>query len=139
MSSAVRPIWRALSVVGIRRTPTVTSHASTGASTTEASAPSLARFSCSPLNARLEISSDTVKPTPAQAPAAARIGPLIGERGPRSSGRDASHDPLATPSGLPTRYPNRIPSVIGEWTASPSSFPVTWMPALASANSGTIT
>ncbi len=32
-----------------------------------------------------------------------------------------------------------IPSVIGEVTASASSAPSTWMPAFASANSGTIT
>ena len=36
-------------------------------------------------------------------------------------------------------YPNRIPSVIGDLTASPSSCPLRWIPALASANSGTMT
>ncbi len=76
---------------------------------------------------------------PAHAPATTSTGPLSGERGPCRAGRDAIHEPENTPIGLPTTYPSRIPHVIGEETASLSNAPVRWIPALASANSGTIT
>ena len=56
------------------------------------SAPSLASSSRTPVKARLEISSETVKPIPAQAPPTSSTGGLIGERGPCSAGREASHD-----------------------------------------------
>ena len=79
------------------------SHASAGASTTVASAPSFASASRSPLKARLEISSDTVNPIPAHAPAAVRRGGLSGERGPCSWGREAIQVPAAMPTGLPIR------------------------------------
>ena len=54
-----------------------------------------------PVNARLAISSETVKPMPAQAPPPSSIGPLSGGRGPCSPGRDASHEPAKMPIGLP--------------------------------------
>ena len=82
---------------------------------------------------------ETVKPIPAHAPAAISTGPLISARGPCRAGRDASQEPAKMPIGLPTTYPIRIPSVIGEEMASLISLPVRWIPALASANSGTIT
>ena len=43
------------------------------------------------------------------------------------------------PIGLPTTYATTMPMVIGEVTASSMSPPLTWIPAFASANSGTIT
>ena len=70
------------------------------------------------VKARLETSSDTVKPMPAHAPAATSTGSAIGERGPWSAGREAIQEPANIPIGLPTTYPTRIPSVIGEVTAS---------------------
>ncbi len=85
------------------------------------SVPSLASSSAMPLNARLETSSDTVKPMPAHAPAVSSTGSLIGERGPCSAGREAIQEPVNTPIGLPTTYPSRIPHVIGEVTAALSS------------------
>jgi hypothetical protein len=91
------------------------------------------------LKASVETSSETVKPIPAQQPAARSTGSLIGERGPCRAGREAIQEPVNTPIGLPMTYPSRMPQVIGEDTAALISVPVTWMPALASANSGTIT
>jgi hypothetical protein len=44
---------------------------------------------------------------------------------------------LTTPIGLPTTYAARMPSVIGEMNARSTSPALTWIPALASANSGT--
>ena len=139
MSSAVRPIWRARTLLGNRLIIRVTTHAIAGAITTVASVPSFASSRRSPLNARLETRSETVKPIPAHAPAATSTGPLISARGPWRAGRDAIHEPAKIPIGLPTTYPKRIPSVIGEETASLISLPVRWIPALASANNGTIT
>jgi hypothetical protein len=91
------------------------------------------------VKARLDISSETVKPIPATAPAAASSGPLTGGRGPCNDGRDAIHEAPVIPSGLPTMYPRRMPSVIGDLRASPISVPVMCTPPFASANSGTIT
>ncbi len=101
MSSAVPAIWRARTLAGRRLTTCSTDHASAGASTTEPSAPSFASSRRCPLNARLEISSETVKPMPANAPPAASSGELSGERGPRTAGREASQEAPAIPSGLP--------------------------------------
>src|SRR5450755_2055275 len=130
---------RARTVLGSRLMALVAAHPINGARTTEPSAPSLASSSRSPVKARLEISSETVKPIPAQAPPAASTGPLTGERGPWRAGREASHVPPQMPTGLPSTYPTMIPSVIGDAIASPSSLLLRWMPALANANSGTIT
>ena len=80
MSSAVPPIWRARSDAGSRATTRVTAQPTVGATITEASAPSLASSRRSPEKAMLEISSETVKPIPAKAPAATSSGPLNGER-----------------------------------------------------------
>ena len=124
MSSAVRATWRARSPSGSFLISRVKAHATAGATTTVHSVPSLASSSAMPLNARLDTSSDTVKPMPAQAPAVSSTGSLIGERGPCSAGRDAIHEPVNTPIGLPTTYPSRIPHVIGEPTASLKSFEV---------------
>ena len=139
MSSAVRATWRARSASGSFLIRRVKAQATAGATNTVQSAPSFASSSSVPVKARLETSSETVKPMPAQAPAVSSTGSLIGERGPCSAGRDAIHEPVNTPIGLPTTYPSRIPHVIGEEIASLISFEVMWIPALASANSGTIT
>ena len=103
MSSAVRPICRARRLLGRRLIIRVTAHATRGASTTVASAPSFASSRCSPLNARLDTRMETVKPIPAQAPAAISTGPLISARGPWRAGRVASQEPAKMPIGLPTR------------------------------------
>ena len=102
MSSAVRPIWRARIASGRRRTTASAAHATAGARITEPSTPSLAWERCSPPNARLAISSETVNPMPAQAPPTASSGPLTGARGPCRAGREANHEPANTPTGLPT-------------------------------------
>jgi hypothetical protein len=49
--------------------------------------------------------------------------------------RDAS----STPSGLPTTRPTTMPQKMGERTASRRLSPLTTTPALASANTGTMT
>ena len=102
MSSAVPAICRARTLAGRRLTTRSTAHANSGASTTEPSAPSLASSRRCPLKARLEISSETVKPMPAKAPPAASSGGLRGERGPCTAGREASHEAPAIPTGLPS-------------------------------------
>ena len=71
--------------------------------------------------------------------ATARAGQVIVSRAPPSTGRVASHAAPMMPSGLPTTYAAMIPSVTGDVTAADSRSPSSWMPALASANSGTIT
>ena len=139
MSAEVRATWRARTVSGSFLIRRVNAQATAGATTTVQRVPSLASSSSMPLNARLDTSSDTVNPMPAQAPAVSSTGSLIGERGPCSAGRDAIHDPANTPIGLPTTYASRIPHVIGEVTAWLRRLEVMWIPALASANSGTIT
>jgi hypothetical protein len=102
MSIAVRPICRARTADGSRRTIAKIAHPTTGATTTVASVPRRASSSCSPVNAMLEINSETVKPIPAQAPAPTSNGLLSGDRGPCNTGRDASQEPPNTPIGLPT-------------------------------------
>jgi hypothetical protein len=82
------------------------------------------------------MSSETVKPTPATAPTPAITGVLSARRATPS--RRASTAEPATPSGLPMRYAATMPSVIGEANARPRSPESTWMPAFASANSGTM-
>ena len=67
-----------------------------------ASTPSFASSSRSPLNARLEISSETVNPIPATHAPPASTGQLIGGRGPWSTGRDAIQVAPRIPTGLPT-------------------------------------
>ncbi len=54
------------------------------------------------MKARLEISSETVKPIPRNCAPPASTGQLTGGRGPCSAGRVASHDAARIPSGLPT-------------------------------------
>jgi hypothetical protein len=54
----------------------VDSHTNTGETTTVASAPTLASVRWVPVKAMLEISSEIVKPTPAQEPAESSAGPL---------------------------------------------------------------
>ena len=80
-----------------------------------------------------------MNPIPATVPPAISEGQPTSGRGPRSAGRVAIHEAATIPTGLPTTYPTRMPSVIGEPNASPSSPPVTWIPALASAKTGTTT
>ena len=53
------------------------------------------------MNASVAISSETVKPMPAQAPPPSSNGLLSGGRGPCSTGRDASQEPAKIPIGLP--------------------------------------
>ena len=86
----------------------------------------------------LEISSETVKPMPATVPPPAFTGQLSARRTRRRDNRQASQVAPTMPSGLPSTYPKKMPSVTGDDIASPSSELSTWMPALASANSGTI-
>ncbi len=103
MSSAVPAICRARTLAGSRLNERSTAQPTAAPARTEPSAPSLASSSRSPVKARLAISSETVKPIPANAPPAASSGGLSGERGPCSAGREASHEAPAMPSGLPTR------------------------------------
>ena len=105
-----------------------------------ASTPSLASSSCWPSKARLEISSETVNPIPATVAAPddhrpAQRAAQTREPGPRREPRRAD-DPERLADHVRR---TTIPSVIGDENAPPSSWPFTWMPALASANSGTIT
>ena len=75
-------------------------HVNSGASTSVHNTASFASSSVTPVKARFEISSETVKPIPAQVPAANRIGPLISGRGPCSAGREASQLPSDDPDRL---------------------------------------
>ena len=83
------------------------------------------------------MSKETVKPMPATMPPPAIVGQLSARRPSRS--RRASVAEARIPSGLPTTYAATMPSVIGDVNARLSSDPFRWMPALARANSGTIT
>ena len=114
-------------------------HTSTGETTAVARMPTLACSSSAPSNASVATSSETVKPMPADAAATASAGQVIVRRAPPSAGRVASQAAPMMPSGLPTTYAARMPSVTGDVTAADSRSPSSWMPALASANSGTIT
>ena len=62
----------------------------------------MASSSSWPWKARLEISSETVKPMPATAPTPPSPGQLIGSRWPPNTRRVASHDAPMIPAGLPT-------------------------------------
>ena len=83
-------------------------------------------------------SSDTVNPMPAIVPPPATASqPTGGRRRPRLS-RVTSQDTPTMPTGLPTRYPSAMPSVTGEVYAAARKPGLITMPALHSANSGTI-
>ena len=89
MSSAVAAIWRARSSAGSRRISFSTSHDSTGATISVRERADLRLLrAAARWKARLEISSETVKPTPAKVPPASSTGGLTGARGPCSRGRD---------------------------------------------------
>ena len=110
MSSAVRPIWRARTALGQLpdqrgSRPSHRGRHHHGAERAQLRLVERARR----VNARLETSSETVKPIPAHAPAASSTGPLIGDRGPCSAGRDAIQEPANTPIGLPTTYAEQDP------------------------------
>jgi hypothetical protein len=85
------------------------------------------------------MNSDTVNPMPAS-PAIPTTWrrPTPGGSSPRPS-RVLRRMAPATPTSLPTTSPAVTPSVIREVAASPSRPPVSRTPALASANSGTMT
>ena len=95
-------IWRALTSAGSRRITRKTTQARQGATSAAARTPSFASSSCWPSKARLEISSETVKPMPATVAPPAVTGQLSPRRRPSSHGRDASQTAPRMPSGLPT-------------------------------------
>jgi hypothetical protein len=64
--------------------------------------PSLACSSCSPLKARVAISSDTVNPIPAMVPAPATAAQPTGGRSFPLLSTETSHEPPTIPIGLPT-------------------------------------
>ncbi len=116
-----------------------TSHESAVAHTAALSTPSFASCSCAPWNARLAMSSDTVKPIPATAPPPASAAQPTGRRNLPPLRRVARNDAPRMPAGLPATYATRIPIVTGEVNARPRKGPSIGMPAFPSANSGTIT
>ena len=101
--------------------------------------PIFASARASPSKARVAIRNETVNPIPAIVPLPATDAhPTAGCTRPCVS-RAIAQDADTTATGLPTTYPRTMPSVIGEVTARRRKSPSITMPALASANSGTIT
>src|SRR6185312_15848632 len=137
---ATSPIkTRALTAGGSNAVSRNTAHVSPPDTITAVSAPTFAWSSSGPWNARFAMSSATVKPTPAIVPLPSTAAqPTGGRIRPRDSTVTA-HAVNTTPSGLPTTYPTNTPSVTGAVNAVASTSPDSTTPALASANSGTIT
>ena len=104
-----------------------------------ASTPTLASASSGPVKASEAMSSETVNPMPAMVPAPMiEAQPAGGRRRPLLSQVTRNVVP-EMPSGLPSTYPARMPRVTGEVNAWARNGPLIWTPALASANSGTMT
>ena len=82
---------------------------------------------------------ETVKPIPAMVPTPVTAAQPTGGRSRPRLSRVSSQDAPAMPAGLPATYPIRMPSVIGEAYARARKLPLSTIPALASANSGTMT
>ena len=94
-------IWRALTDAGSLAITRNTIQLRRDATIAAPSTPSLASSSRWPVNACVEISSETVKPMPATAPPPTIVGQLSDRRRPLSQGRDASQVAVTMPIGLP--------------------------------------
>ena len=90
-------------------------------------------------NARLVMNSDTVKPMPATPPMPAILGQVAPCGSSHNPRRTASHVKDATPASLPSTRPSTMPTVTGDRRASPRAPGDSSTPALASANTGTMT
>ena len=86
--------------------------------------PSFASSSCLPSKARLEISTETVKPTPATAPPPAITGQLSPDAGRRATTWTRASRAQGSRAACRPRSRTAMPSVIGEVTASPRSCPL---------------
>ncbi len=119
----------------IRKTTQVAADAMAAAART----PIFASARWSPSKASVAIRNETVNPMPAIVPLpATEAQPTAGCTRPCVI-RAIAQDAETTATGLPTTYPRTMPSVIGEVTARRRNSSSTTTPALASANSGTIT
>ena len=85
------------------------------------------------------MSRDTVNPMPAIVPAPRIDAQPAGGRSRPLLTLVTRYETPAMPSGLPATYPATMPRVTGEVKARARNGPLIWTPALASANSGTMT
>ena len=116
-----------------------TSQLSNVASTDAPRIPSWASCNCSPSKVMWAMSSATVKPMPATvaAPTSGGHGIVSGNRPSRR--RVANQVAPVIPTSLPTTRPQTMPSVMREVSPRSIASRLSVTPALASANTGTIT